>query len=173
MRSSSRASATGTLFEGWCGDRGAARAHPGRSRRPPPIAAMQDRYEEMLQRIRTAVDAAIGPRAWHVHPGSAGYGSCGDRAFEPNVQGRDVTLPSWGFDEPITDADWPAVKRAVLDVLGEHGFRPGGMAVDTGGSHELNAYEPTYGGYFNLGNVTHTVMRVSTGCHPGEWRIYE
>jgi hypothetical protein len=139
----------------------------------PPIAEMQDRYEQMLERVRAAIDAAIGPRHWHVDNKSASYGNCGDLNFEPNVIGRNITLPYWQFDQPITDAEWPAAKRAVLDVLGQYGFRPGGMVGDTGGEHQLNAYEPGYGGYFNIMNMVHTVMRVSTGCHPGEWRIYK
>jgi len=138
----------------------------------PPITEMQDRYEEMLHRVRDAIDAAVGPREWYVDNKTASYGACGDRNFLPNVIGRDLTLPYWQFDRPITDAEWPAVKRAVLDVIGQYGFRPGGMSVDTGGDHELNAYEPGYGGYFNISNMINTTMRVSTGCHPGEWRIY-
>ena len=137
----------------------------------PPITEMQDRYEEMQQRVRAAIDAAVDPRVWHVNNHRASYGTCG-RNFEPNVIGREVTLPSWQFDGPITDAEWPAVKKAVLDVVGQYGFRPGGMAIDTGGDHELNAYEPGYGAYFNIGNVINTVMQVTTGCHPGKIRTY-
>jgi hypothetical protein len=138
----------------------------------PPITEMQDRYEEMQQRVRAAIDTAVGRRVWHVDAKSASYGTCG-RDFAPNVIGRNVTLPSWQFDRPISDAEWPAVRRAVLDVIGQYGFRPGGMSIDTGGNHELNAYELGYGGYFNIGNVINTVMQVSTGCHPGEIRIYK
>jgi hypothetical protein len=138
----------------------------------PPITEMQDRYEEMMHRVRSAIDAAVGPRGWYSDNETASYGTCGDRNFEPNVIGRDLTLPFWQFDLPITDAEWPAVQRAVLDVIGRYGFRPGGRSVDTGGDHELNAYETGYGGYFTISNATHTVMRVSTGCHPGEIRIY-
>ena len=79
------------------------------------------------------------------------------------------TPPSYTY----TKAEWPAVKRAVLDVLGQYGFQPGGMVVDTGRNHELNAYETGYGGYFDIGNVINTVMQVTTGCHPGEMRIYK
>jgi hypothetical protein len=137
----------------------------------PPITEMQDRYEEMQQRVRAAIDAAIGARGWHENTHRASYGTCG-RNFEPNVVGRNVTLPSWQFDRPVTDTEWPAVKRVVLEVLGQYGFQPGGMSVDTGGNHELNAYETGYGAYFTIGNKINTVMQVSTGCHPGEIRIY-
>jgi hypothetical protein len=139
----------------------------------PPIAEMQDRYEEMQQRVRAAIDAAIGPRPWGEYTNRASYGTCGDRNFVPNVIGRNITLPSWQFDGPITDIEWPAVKQAILGVISQYGFRAGGLAIDTGGEHEFNAYETGYGGYFTIGNKINTVMQVSTGCHPGEWRIYK
>jgi hypothetical protein len=135
----------------------------------PPLTEMQDRYDEMQQRIRDAIDGVLGRGDWELLIDHVGYGNCDGRGFVNGVDGHQITMPLWLLKTTITDAEWPAVRQAIIAVVEPYGFRAGGMAQNTGGNHELFAFD-SYGANVNVGNSLYTGLQVTSGCHPGKPR---
>jgi hypothetical protein len=135
----------------------------------PPLEDVVADYERMVERMRDAVDAELGPRGWR-RLREPTPSSCG-QDFPYELGGRSVHLAPWGFDAPIADQDWPRVRAAVAQVAAEYGFAAAGLQIDGPGRHVTGGIDPVLGAGYDFGTGRHTTLQVSTGCHlPAAWK---
>jgi hypothetical protein len=120
-------------------------------------------YHRMLQLMRAAVDAELGPCRWRrlrePTPSSCGH------EFPYELGGRSAHLAPWGFDPPVADRDWPRARLAVAEVAAGFGFAPAGLQIDGPGRHVAGGIDPLLGAAYDFGTQRHTTLQVSTGCH--------
>ena len=132
----------------------------------PTSSEITARYEEMQQRIRQRLDTELGPFAWKVFR-PAGESTCAPE-FD-GLGGKEVYLPSWGFDGGISDAAWPRAKQIVTEVVAQYGFTTPTLQIDRPGNHETGAADLALGAQFNIGTAGNVTMQVTTGCHRGAY----
>lgn len=128
----------------------------------PTLEQTLDRYEQMQQRIFDTLSAELGPYDWRTFSEGSGAG-CGED-FPSDSPGETRSLPSWGFEEAISDTDWPRAEQIVTDITAEYGFTPPRTLADRTGQHDIAGVD-TYGGNYQFGTQINTVWRVATGCH--------
>ena len=129
----------------------------------PTSAQAVARYEQMQQRMRTRLDAELGPFRWRqVIAGEDG--GCG-AAFPPELGGVVVYLPSWGFDANIPDDQWPRAKEIVTAIAAEYGFTTPTLQVDEPGRHTSTGADTLLGAQYDFGTQAATSLQVTTGCH--------
>jgi hypothetical protein len=129
----------------------------------PALEEVVADYEEMLARIRVALDAELGPLGWRRFrdrtPSTCGHD------FPYELGGRGVHLAPWGFDAPVADRDWPRARRAVAEVAAGYGFVTAGLQIDGPGRHVAGGIDPVLGASYDFGTQRATTLQVSTGCH--------
>jgi Lipoprotein confined to pathogenic Mycobacterium len=130
----------------------------------PTSLEVTARYEEMQQRIRERLDAEFGPFAWKIFR-PASESTCAPEFS--GLGGKEVWMPSWGFEGAIPDADWSRAKQIVNEIIAQYGFTSPTLQIDRPGDHETSAADLTLGAQFNLGTAGNTTMQVTTGCHRG------
>jgi Lipoprotein confined to pathogenic Mycobacterium len=129
----------------------------------PALEEVVADYEEMLARIRVALEAELGPLGWRRFrdrtPSTCGHD------FPYELGGRSVHLAPWGFDAPVADRDWPRARRAVAEVAAGYGFVTAGLQIDGPGRHVAGGIDPVLGASYDFGTQRATTLQVSTGCH--------
>ncbi|OLT14075.1 hypothetical protein BJF78_19900 [Pseudonocardia sp. CNS-139] len=136
----------------------------------PGIEEAIARYDEMLQRIRTRIDAELGPRIWYEsRPRS--WSGCGDEFS--GLGGHTASGPAWAFAGSVSGDLWPRASRIVADVTAEYGFITAGLQVDDASLiptapdyRTANGIDSTLGAHYRFGTEVNTTLRVTTGCHP-------
>lgn len=129
----------------------------------PASETVVSRYEQMQQRIRDRLDSEIGPFAWKTFH-SGGESTCGTDF--PNMGGRNVALPLWGFDGNLPDTDWPRAQQIFTEITAEYGFVSAGLQIDQPGRHRISGVDTRLGAHYDFGTQDNTTMQITTGCHP-------
>lgn len=126
----------------------------------PTIEQVSASYEEMQAQLRDRLSAELGLPPWVNDQNLSGAG-CADF---PGSGGQSLTLDSWTSQGNLPDTQWDRAVAVVAEVTGEYGFGPPKTVVDRPGDHEITATD-RYGGGYQFGTASNTVLMVSTGCH--------
>ena len=130
----------------------------------PSVEDMTSRYQQMQARIRTEVDAAIGPQQWQqLDPPSRT--PCGFD-FPREYDARAFSLGLYGFNAGVPDDRWPQVEGIVLGIARDYGFtEPAELRINQPGRHQVGAIDRKLGANVSFGTQKATILSISSGCH--------
>ncbi|QYB06246.1 LppA family lipoprotein [Rhodococcus sp. USK10] len=130
----------------------------------PTLAVTERHVTDALVRISEAVGAIAPDVRWRWHRERRQGGGCpGPYAY---TEGQSVTTRALLSDNPIRDADWPAVLAAAHAVAADAGMDRLDVHVDEPGRHDVT-FAGEDGNRITFGTYKAASLRGITGCrHP-------
>ncbi|GCE43104.1 lipoprotein LppV [Rhodococcus wratislaviensis] len=130
----------------------------------PTLAVTERHVTDALVRISEAVGAIAPEVRWRWHRERSQGGGCpGPYAY---TEGQSVTTRALLSDNPIRDADWPAVLAAAHAVATDAGMDRLDVHVDEPGRHDVT-FAGGDGNRITFGTYKAASLRGITGCrHP-------
>ncbi|MBV6759562.1 LppA family lipoprotein [Rhodococcus opacus] len=130
----------------------------------PTLAVTERHVTDALVRISEAVGAIAPEARWRWHRERSQGGGCpGPYAY---TEGQSVTTRALLSDNPIRDADWPAVLAAARAVATDAGMDRLDVHVDEPGRHDVT-FAGEDGNRITFGTYKAAALRGITGCrHP-------